>query len=189
MESKKIVIIGKVNEGIVCDNKDRIRKGWEDQKELSIEQALSSLLSLNTPREEEYSRTFRRELDKKINGYKQQDEKKKIHDSDTLISLEETVEKLVACGLKCCYCSKRVKIIYKKVRDKYQWTLDRIDNDKNHSNNNTVIACLGCNLSRRRRTKEAFEFHWKTKIVKVNKTIVDNKNNSSEEVSDEVDSD
>ena len=75
--------------------------------------------------------------------------------------------------------------MYKKVRDKYQWTLDRIDNDKNHSNNNTVISCLSCNLARRRRSKEAYEFHWKTKIVKVDKEII---KSDDEDNSDEVDS-
>ena len=35
------------------------------------------------------------------------------------------------------------------VRDEQQWTLDRIDNDKCHSDENTVISCLKCNLQRR----------------------------------------
>ena len=186
MESKKIVIIGKqACEGLTVDKKERIRSGWEEQQELTIEQSLSSLLSLNTPREAEYSRTFRRELEKKINGYKQQDIKRKLHDESTLINLKETVDKLLTCGMRCCYCDKRVKIIYRKVRDKYQWTLDRIDNDKNHSNDNTVIACLSCNLSRRRRTKEAYEFHWKTKIVKVNR-VVEPAASSSEASEDDI---
>tara|TARA_B100000902_G_scaffold362841_1_gene381436 strand:+ start:6274 stop:6870 length:597 start_codon:yes stop_codon:yes gene_type:complete len=186
MESKKIVIIGKqACQGLTVDKKDRIRSGLEEQQELTIEQSLSSLLSLNTVKEAEYSRTFRRELEKKINGYKQQDIKRKLHDESTLINLKETVNKLLTCGMRCCYCDKRVKVIYRRVRDKYQWTLDRIDNDKNHSNHNTVIACLSCNLSRRRRTKEAFEFHWKTKIVKVNKVVeVDDSQSTSSEASE-----
>ena len=186
MDTKKITIIGKnACEGMHVKKKDRIRVGWEEKEELSIEQALSSLLSIDTNKEEDYSRNFRRELEKKINGYKQQDIKKKIHNDSTLINLEDTVSKLVACGLQCYYCGKRVKVMYKKVRDKYQWTLDRIDNDKNHSNNNTVISCLSCNLARRRRSKEAYEFHWKTKIVKVDKEIIES---DDEDNSDEVDS-
>ena len=191
MDTKKIIIIGKnACEGMNVKKEDRVRAGWEEKRELSIEQALSSLLSIDTNKEEYYSRDFRRELEKKINGYKQQDIKKKIHNDSTLINLEDTVSKLVACGLKCYYCEKRVKVMYRKVRDKYQWTLDRIDNDKNHSNNNTVISCLSCNLARRRRSKQAYEFHWKTKIIKVDREIIesDNQDNSDEDNSDEVDS-
>ena len=191
MESKKVIIISKdIRESVDVKKEDRIRVGWEEKQELSVEQALSSLLSIGTYREEEYSRNFRRELDKKINGYKQQDIKKKIHDEESLITLENTVNKLVACGLKCYYCEKRVKIMYRKVRDNYQWTLDRIDNDKNHSNDNTIIACLSCNLSRRRRTKKAYEFHWKTKIVKVDREIIkSDEEDINENDSDKVDSD
>ncbi len=191
MESKKVIIIGKnACDSMNVNKEDRIRVGWAEKKELSMEQALSSLLSIGTPREEEYSRCFRKELDKKINGYKQQDIKKKIHDDKTLITLENTVDKLVTCGLKCYYCEKRVKVMYRKVRDKYQWTLDRINNDKNHSNDNTVISCLSCNLARRRRTKEAYEFHWKTKIIKVDREkIKSDEEDNNEDDSDEVDSD
>ena len=186
MDSKKVIIIGKqACEGISAEKKERIRVGLEKQKELTIEQAMSSLLSLGTHHEEKYSRTFRTELEKKINGYKQQDIRKNLHDTATLISFKDTVNKLVLCGLKCHYCEERVKVLYRKVRDKYQWTLDRIDNDKNHSCENTVISCLSCNLSRRRRTKEAYEFHWKTKIVKVDKTVeveIDDESSDSDEV-------
>mgnify|MGYP001214053353 CR=1 FL=1 len=172
METKKIVIISKnVCEGMTVKKEQRIRAGWEEKKELSIEQSLSSLLSIDTIEEEHYGRCFRKELEKKINGYKQQDIKKNIHNNTTLINLKDTVNKLITCGLKCHYCEKHVKIMYKTVRDQYQWTLDRIDNDKNHSNNNTIISCLSCNLARRKRSKDAYEFHWKTKVVKVDTKI------------------
>jgi len=65
MESKKIIIIGKnACDSMNVNKEDRIRVGWAEKKELSMEQALSSLLSIGTPREQEYSRCFRRELDK-----------------------------------------------------------------------------------------------------------------------------
>ena len=47
---------------------------------------------------------------------------------------------------------------YKYVKDLKQWTLDRINNNLEHSNENTVVACLKCNLERRRINKLAFEF-------------------------------
>tara|TARA_B110000858_G_C17725993_1_gene437709 strand:- start:647 stop:1132 length:486 start_codon:yes stop_codon:yes gene_type:complete len=97
-------------------------------------------------------------LDKKITGYKGQDVKKNIHDPTTLITREEVLEKMVASKLKCYYCSKKVKILYSMSREPIQWSLDRIDNDMNHSCCNTVIACLDCNLKRRRRDADKFHF-------------------------------
>ena len=114
METKKIIITSKnLCEGMTVKKDERIRAGLEEKNELSIEQSLSSLLSIDTIEEEHYGRGFRRELEKKINGYKQQDIKKKIHNDTTLINLKDTVNKLVACGLKCHYCEERLKIIYK----------------------------------------------------------------------------
>ena len=97
-------------------------------------------------------------LDKKITGYKNQNIKKNIHDNTTLITREDLIEKLVASKLKCYYCSQSVKILYSKVRDPLQWTLDRIDNDNNHTNDNTVVACLDCNLKRRKIDSGKFYF-------------------------------
>lgn len=97
-------------------------------------------------------------LDHKISSYKNQDIKKNKHDITTLITHEELLEKLVASKLKCFYCSKSVKILYSISRDPLQWTLDRIDNDNSHTNDNTVIACLDCNLKRRRIDADKFFF-------------------------------
>ena len=109
---------------------------------------------------------LKREIDKKINGYKQQDINKKIFNESLLISLPETIEKLVSSKLKCFYCKCNVLILYKDVRDEKQWTLDRIDNDKCHSNLNTLISCLKCNLQRRTRDMEKFKFTKQLRIKK-----------------------
>lgn len=111
---------------------------------------------------------LKREIQKKINSYKAQDIDKEIYDNLLLISLNDVVEKLVSSKLKCYYCSCDVLILYKNVRDQNQWTLDRIDNDKCHSNDNTIISCLKCNLQRRRRDMDKFLFSKKLKINKVN---------------------
>jgi len=103
---------------------------------------------------------------KKIAGYKSQDIKKEMYDKDQLITFDEVVEKLVASKLKCCYCSCQIMLIYKNVREPTQWTLDRKDNDLCHSCDNTVIACLKCNLQRRVTNVDKFEFTKKLKIQK-----------------------
>lgn len=66
------------------------------------------------------------------------------------ISLIQLCNMLMECKLKCIYCKECMYIIYHMNRDKTQWTLDRIDNDKPHLLNNVVISCLACNLKRKR---------------------------------------
>ncbi len=112
-----------------------------------------------------YKKYLQRELDKKINSYKTQDINKNKYNEDN-INREDTIEKLVASKLKCFYCKCNVLLFYNKVRDMEQWTLDRIDNDINHSSNNVIIACLKCNLQRRCQNKDKFLFTKQLKIVK-----------------------
>jgi hypothetical protein len=108
-----------------------------------------------------------KELNKKIQGYKYQDIKKETYDVNELISLADTLEKLVGTKLRCYYCKREVLLLYKNVREPSQWTLDRIDNSKCHSKENTVIACLKCNLQRRVTDMEKFTF---TKHLVITKT-------------------
>ena len=108
------------------------------------------------------------ELNAKINSYKNQDKKKNKLDEETIIKNDELYEKLVVSKLQCFYCSRPVKIIYNYSRDDFQWTLDRIDNAVGHSNDNTVVCCLKCNLQRRVTDAKKFEFTKKLKIVKEN---------------------
>ena len=113
-----------------------------------------------------YSLLLERELRKKIQGYKSQDIKRTIYDQKQLISYTEVVEKLVASKLKCAYCMQSVYVLYKDVRDPTQWTLDRKDNTIGHSQDNTVICCLKCNLQRRRIDDDKFMFTKRLKICK-----------------------
>jgi hypothetical protein len=110
---------------------------------------------------------FLNELNHKIQGYKGQDIKKEIHTASTLIELDHVLEKLVASGLTCCYCSKPILVLYKNVREPTQWTLDRIDNALGHTNENTCISCLKCNLQRRVMAIDKFTFTKKLKIQKL----------------------
>jgi len=113
----------------------------------------------------EYKKDCLREIDKKISSYKTQDVNKNKYKNNNII-LEEVLEKLVESKLKCYYCKCNMQIFYEKVREMTQWTLDRIDNDLSHTNNNVIIACLKCNLDRRRQNKDKFLF---TKQLKINK--------------------
>ena len=97
-----------------------------------------------------------KELKKKIDSYKTQDIKKKRYNEDIFISLNELIYKLKKSELKCHYCLKKVKLVYENVRDPEQWTLDRIDNNICHTDDNTVVADLKCNLQRRLKDDKKF---------------------------------
>tara|TARA_B110000977_G_C10888511_1_gene420460 strand:- start:118 stop:654 length:537 start_codon:yes stop_codon:yes gene_type:complete len=112
-----------------------------------------------------------RELKSKISSYKQQDIKKTIHEKENIISLDDVIEKLVSCKLKCYYCNKNTFILFDKVRDMSQWTLDRLNNFHEHTSFNTIIACLKCNLERRTKNSEKFKFtkQLQTNQIKITK--------------------
>jgi len=157
--SKNIIIQGKQSNDVFNIKKEeRIRIGASDE-EISIRET-TDLLSTEDV-------ICKKAITIKINGYKYQDQKKNFKSQLPLISLQEVKQKLLDCDLKCFYCNKNVKVIYRLVRDPLQWTLDRIDNKKNHSNSNTLISCLHCNLKRRNINKDKFSFSQNLTIVKV----------------------
>ena len=113
----------------------------------------------------EFKKELLKEIDKKITSYKTQDINNKKYNDDN-ITQQQVIEKIVSSKLKCYYCKCNMKLFYKKVRDMEQWTLDRIDNDLSHTDNNVIVACLKCNLQRRRQNKDKFLFTKQLKIVK-----------------------
>jgi hypothetical protein len=112
------------------------------------------------------SKIMIQEINKKISGYKQQDIIKKKLDSEYFITFESVVKKMIECELKCRYCKESMNILYDISRESKQWSVDRIDNDLGHNIHNFHLACLDCNLKRRRRTDEKFLFTKQLNIVK-----------------------
>jgi hypothetical protein len=108
------------------------------------------------------------ELERKIQGYKQQDVDKDILNKKKLITLEQVKQMVVDCSLSCHYCQQDIFILYEIVREIKQWTLDRIDNNIGHNYDNVVISCLSCNLQRRCQNKEKFSFTKQMKIHRDN---------------------
>lgn len=112
------------------------------------------------------SKLIIQQLERKISGYKQQDSDKKILNLEKFINLKHIIESLIACELKCYYCSHEMSLLYEVVREHKQWTVDRIDNDLGHNCDNYILACLECNLKRRRRSKDAYFFTKNLNIIK-----------------------
>lgn len=96
-------------------------------------------------------------INKKINGYKQQDIKKEREIANN-IKFDDTIEKLLSCKLSCYYCSKPVFIIYDYIRQDDQWSLERINNKEPHTKENVEVACLKCNLKRRVMDNKRFAY-------------------------------
>jgi hypothetical protein len=90
-----------------------------------------------------------KEIRKKHSAYKSQDKIKSKYDIDKHITLDDIIQKLYDCKLKCYYCDCNLDILYNKRKQTSQWTLERFDNNIGHYADNTCISCLKCNLQRR----------------------------------------
>lgn len=108
-----------------------------------------------------------KQIEKKTYGYKQQDIEKNMFNSVKHINLNLIINKLIECNLTCYYCFCKMLLLYKIVRDPKQWTLDRIDNDYGHNDDNIVLSCLECNLKRRRTNQNKFAFTKQLKITRI----------------------
>ena len=106
------------------------------------------------------------EINKKMYGYKQQDILKKRYDINKFLTFESVINKMMECELKCRYCTKEMNVLYDISREMTQWSVDRINNDLGHNIGNFHLACLECNLKRRRRTDEKFLFTKQLNIIK-----------------------
>jgi len=108
-----------------------------------------------------------KQIEKKIYGYKQQDIKKNNLEPQKFIYLNLILNKLVESNLTCYYCSCKMFLLYKVVRENKQWSIDRIDNNYGHNIDNVVLSCLECNLKRRCTNKNKFEFTKQLKIHRI----------------------
>ena len=109
------------------------------------------------------------QINKKVSSYKQQDILKNHFDETKFLKIENVIQKMIDCQLKCRYCTCEMSVLYDISREMTQWSVDRVDNDLGHNYDNFHLACLECNLKRRRRTDEKFLFTKQLKIVKQEK--------------------
>lgn len=112
------------------------------------------------------SKTLCQEINKKISSYKQQDIIKKRLDLEKFLTFESIINKMIECQLKCRYCNTEMFVLYDITREQKQWSVDRVDNNQGHNIDNYHLACLECNLKRRRRTDDKFLFTKQLKLIK-----------------------
>jgi len=125
-----------------------------------------SKINLENNIDDDIAKIAIQEINKKICSYKHQDIIKKKLDITSFIDFNCIIDKMIECDLKCRYCKCEMSVLYDITREIKQWSVDRIDNDKGHNKDNFHLACLDCNLKRRRRTDEKFLFTKQLSIVK-----------------------
>jgi hypothetical protein len=188
-EKKQIVFSGKHNkyqmkkvQSILTIQKENVFNKKINPDELFIQgdSILPYLYTMEQHQGEvevEYNDTckiIKKQLDKKINGYKQQDLLKNVFLPTEFVDIATILQMFRTCNAKCYYCSCDMIIMYKFVREPTQWTIDRIDNIKGHNKNNIVLACLKCNLSRKCRSEQSFKMTKQMNLVLLNKNVGDN---------------
>ena len=115
---------------------------------------------------ENASKILIKQIEKKINSYKQQDIDKKVLNNEKIINLKCIIDKLIETEIKCYYCNCEMYVLYENVRESKQWTVDRINNDLGHNIDNIVLACLDCNLKRRCRSADKILFTKQLNIIR-----------------------
>jgi hypothetical protein len=129
-------------------------------------QIITDISNNNMTHLDTISKTICQEINKKISSYKQQDLLKKRLNLEKFLTFESVIKKLIECELKCRYCKTDMFVLYDITREQKQWSIDRVDNNQGHNIDNYHLACLDCNLKRRRRTDEKFLFTKQLKLVK-----------------------
>lgn len=166
---KKILITGKRNIDSFS-NKDKKRlesEKWKN-KELLLDnkKQINILNKLYLKEGYEGIKTVQKSIEKKIKGYENQDIKKDKLNKKKLINYEDLLEILVISKLKCYYCKCDCLLMYDNVREKKQWTLDRLNNDEGHNRDNVVVSCLECNLKKGTIDDKKFKFAKQMRIIK-----------------------
>ena len=117
--------------------------------------------------EEKLRNLSSKQITAKISGYRAQDLKNNLFVPTEFVDLENVLDMLKECHMKCFYCKFWVKVLYQHVREPCQWTLERLENNQGHNKSNVVIACLKCNLSRRCMYHERYLFTKQLNVVKL----------------------
>ena len=165
-EMKKLIQKNKVKEvkkRIASENWNFSNQHFEYEKQLKMIIDISNN-SFNYI--DDVTKIAIQEINKKISSYKQQDKLKNLFSETKFLTFETVINKMIECKLKCRYCTNEMNVLYDILRELKQWSVDRIDNDVGHNIDNYHLACLECNLKRRRRTDEKFLFTKQLNIIK-----------------------
>lgn len=168
-----------IKKRIPCENWTFTEENYEYDKQLLL---ITDIYHNNFSYFNNISKIAIGEINKKISGYKQQDKIKNLYDKAKFLTFEAIINKMIDCELKCRYCKNEMNVLYDISREIRQWSVDRINNDLGHNNDNFHLACLDCNLKRRRRTDEKYLFTKQLNIVKQDCNIGDKEKDKEENI-------
>ena len=153
---------------IICDSSHRERKSTKHMNEelFDSKKQISMINQLYLDEDFNGKMDVEKSLKKKLQSYKAQDQRQQRYSGADFITLDELKEKLVLSKLRCHYCFQTLVIMYNQIREEKQWTLDRTDNELEHTSKNTVIACLKCNIQRGRICDKKFLFTKQLRLIK-----------------------
>lgn len=157
-ENKKIINKRKiVNSELWETNVENI----DDINEVELIKNLKSEKQMNN-----IQKIVQKNIVTKIQGYKNQDQKKKIYNEELFVNIDYVINLLDESKLLCNYCKKTTNLLYENVKQPNQWSLDRLDNKIGHNKGNVVISCLSCNIKRKTMHFKRFEFTKQLQIIK-----------------------
>jgi hypothetical protein len=119
---------------------------------------IKKLTSDTSQQQQQHFKNKSSTISTKIAGYKQQDILKKRFNESEFVDVNYVTSLLEECEFKCFYCKQNVLIDYDLFREMRQWSLDRKNNDLGHNRGNVIVSCLECNLQRRKRNMDSFQF-------------------------------
>jgi hypothetical protein len=176
LDTKNITFCKKIGKSFTYEKKVKDRKRVESENwnlnedDFLYENQFANIKNIHSNEykfNDKISKLTIQQINKKINGYKQQDTIKKILNNQKFITLQSIITTMVECELKCYYCKIEMNVLYDISRELKQWTVDRINNDLGHNYDNYYLACLECNLKRRKRSDDKFLFTKQMKLVKI----------------------
>ncbi len=166
---KKILITGKRNiDSLSNKKKKRLESEKWENKDLLLDNKKQINILNKLYLKENYKGidNVKKSIERKIKGYENQDIKKEILNNKKLITYKDLLEILVISKLKCHYCRCDCLLMYDNIREKKQWTLDRLDNEQGHNRDNVVVSCLECNLKKGTIDDKKFRFAKQMRIIK-----------------------
>lgn len=162
---KKITVLSTYGKAGRLDGKTIQRKqapsvtisdGWLSYQEL--DRCLCWLVGCEDPVREVKGipRGVLMEFRAKRRGYQEQD-KRRGWNPTRVLTENEIAEIMLVQKQKCFHCGTRVHVLYRDRYDPFQWSVDRLDNDKGHIRDNVVVSCMRCNLKRGTQSVRCFK--------------------------------
>lgn len=162
--TKKVILmpppIEKTKKVVLEKPKKKRAVTYSENWALAIEE-LENLETVNVENmieieENKLKKILLQQIKSKINGYACQDREKKLFCQEKFVTLNNVIELFKSSKMNCYYCKEDTQLMYEYVREPKQWTLERLNNDFGHNNDNVVISCLRCNLRRKTMASEKY---------------------------------